>query len=75
MPHYAVPIFVRVITESATSHNNKHNKVPLKKEGANPGAIKSGDKLLWLEKVGKGNAYVPFTQKDWDALGGEKARL
>jgi len=64
-----------MITESAASHNNKHNKVPLKKEGADPSATGSGDKLYWIEKLGKGQAYVPFTQSDWESLGAGRARL
>jgi hypothetical protein len=35
----------------------------------------SGDKLLWIDRFGKGDDFVPFTQKDWDGLGVGRAKL
>ncbi|KAF4932505.1 Isopenicillin N epimerase component 1 [Colletotrichum fructicola] len=75
LPRYAVPIFVRLLNASQASHNNKQNKVPLKNQGVNPSKIEGGDQLLWIEKHGKGNTYVPFTQDDWDNLGQGRAKL
>ncbi|KAI8188510.1 Isopenicillin N epimerase component 1 [Colletotrichum sp. SAR 10_66] len=75
LPRYAVPIFVRLLNASQASHNNKQNKVPLKNQGVDPSKIEGGDQLLWIEKHGKGNTYVPFTQDDWDNLGQGRAKL
>ncbi|KAK2017400.1 AMP-binding enzyme [Colletotrichum eremochloae] len=75
LPGYAVPIFIRLLNAGTATHNNKQNKVPLKNEGVDPGKIQGGDKILWIEKHGKGNTYVPFTQDDWNNLGIGRAKL
>jgi len=33
LPKYAVPVFVRVLNDLTTMHNNKQNKVPLRNDG------------------------------------------
>ncbi|KAF1997860.1 acetyl-CoA synthetase-like protein [Amniculicola lignicola CBS 123094] len=33
LPKYAVPVFIRVLPEITTMHNNKQNKVPLRNDG------------------------------------------
>ncbi|KAK1982087.1 AMP-binding enzyme [Colletotrichum cereale] len=75
LPSYAVPIFIRLLNEGTASHNNKQNKTPLKKEGVEPGKVQGGDQILWIDKHGKGNTYVPFTQDDWNNLGIGRAKL
>ncbi|TEA17825.1 Isopenicillin N epimerase component 1 [Colletotrichum sidae] len=75
LPKYAVPIFLRLLSQGIASHNNKQNKVPLKQQGVDPSKIEGGDQLLWIEKHGKGNTYVPFTQEDWENLGRGRAKL
>ncbi|KXH55567.1 AMP-binding enzyme [Colletotrichum salicis] len=75
LPRYAVPVFIRLLNEGTATHNNKQNKVPLKNEGVDPSKIQGGDQLLWIEKHGKGNTYVLFTQDDWNNLGMGKAKL
>ncbi|EFQ34361.1 AMP-binding enzyme [Colletotrichum graminicola M1.001] len=75
LPGYAVPIFIRLLNQGTATHNNKQNKVPLKNEGVEPSKVQGGDKILWIEKHGKGNTYVPFTQHDWNNLGIGRARL
>jgi hypothetical protein len=59
-------------------HNNKQNKVPLRKEGVDPTAIAKGsagkeDSIFWLKPGAE--TYVPFTGRDWDALVGKQVRL
>lgn len=71
LPKYAVPIFLRHITEVTATHNNKQNKVPLKREGVDPDKVEKGDQIVWV----KGNTYVPFTRQDWDSLSAGKAKL
>ncbi|KAI9655527.1 MAG: hypothetical protein M1821_005320 [Bathelium mastoideum] len=78
LPRYAVPVFLRVVEEMTPIHNNKQNKVPLRKEGIDPDAIVKGiagpnDRLLWCPP--KGSTYVPFERKHWESLQGGRARL
>ena len=78
LPKYAVPVFVRVIGSQAPMHNNKQNKVPLRKEGVDLVKIVEGDAgkddvIMWA-KAGAGT-YEVFTVDDWVALGLGKARL
>lgn len=74
LPKYAVPVFLRLLSQSATMHNNKQNKAPLKKCGVDPNKT-NGDEVLWVSDVGMGTEYVPFTQSDWGQLVGGKAKL
>src|ERR1700744_5656351 len=39
LPKYAVPVFIRLLRESSTMHNQKKNKIPLKKDGINLDAV------------------------------------
>jgi len=39
LPRYAVPVFVRLSKEFKPMHNNKQEKIPLKKDGINLDAI------------------------------------
>ena len=69
-----MPIFVRRIQERSATHNNKQDKVPLKKAGIDPGAME-GNPVLWISDHGKGDDYVPFTQAELDSLRGGQAKL
>jgi acyl-CoA synthetase (AMP-forming)/AMP-acid ligase II len=75
LPRYAVPVFLRVIQSPtpAGMHNNKQNKVPLRKEGADLRLISNGDAMMWLAPGA--NTYKPFLQRDWDSIIGGKVRL
>nr|POE59112.1 glucokinase [Quercus suber] len=77
LPRYAVPVFLRVIQSPTPMHNNKQNKVPLRKEGVDPTAIKDGtagpeDVLLWVKPGG--DTYEKFEDSDWKGLVAGKAR-
>lgn len=78
LPRYAVPLFLRVIKSPTPMHNNKQNKVPLRKEGVDLAKIREGsagpeDLMLWVRPGGE--TYVPFTEKDWREVVGGKVRL
>ncbi|KAH8883574.1 acetyl-CoA synthetase-like protein [Thozetella sp. PMI_491] len=74
LPKYAVPVFLRHVKEPSSTHNNKQNKVPLKKDGVHPEKV-GGDQIYWVDGHGKGSTYVPFETKDWDHLHAGKAKL
>lgn len=80
LPKYAVPLFLRVQKKSSHIHNNKQNKVPLRKEGVDPNLIGTEDRdgvddvILWL-KPGQTSTYVPFQRADWDKLVKGEVRL
>lgn len=57
LPIYAQPRFVRVMTSLATTATHKHQKVTLKKEGADPALV--SDPLYFRTDSG---AFVPLTQ-------------
>ena len=79
LPKYAVPIFIRLISETQSTGNNKQNKVPFKAEGVNLGAygkkVRGGemDRVLWVPP--SGDKYIDFGPNDWKALETGSARL
>ncbi|KAH7409498.1 hypothetical protein BKA64DRAFT_774308 [Cadophora sp. MPI-SDFR-AT-0126] len=75
LPKYAVPLFIRVVKEMTPIHNNKQNKVPLREEGVDPERVKEHDKILWVDGLGKGRAYVDFHRDHWEDLKLGKAQL
>lgn len=74
LPKYAVPLFLRLVTEITPTHNNKQNKVPLKAEGINPEKTK-GDEILWITEDGKGLSYKQFCRENWNELQNGRVRL
>ncbi|KAI1088988.1 fatty acid transporter [Rostrohypoxylon terebratum] len=74
LPKYAVPIFIRRIAARSATHNNKQDKVPLKRAGVDP-AQTGPDPVFWVADHAKGDVYIPFTQSDWDALKNGRAKL
>ncbi|KAK0719265.1 AMP-binding enzyme [Lasiosphaeris hirsuta] len=75
LPKYAVPLFLRHVKTPSSTHNNKQNKIPLKKEGVDPEKVHADDKVFWVESHGKGVTYIPFTRQDWEDLHVGKAKL
>ncbi|KAG8157118.1 hypothetical protein KVR01_013108 [Diaporthe batatas] len=71
LPKYAVPVFIRLVSEPLSTGNHKQNKVPLKAEGVDPDKVSSGDAIYWA----RGDTYVPFTRADWEGLSQGRARL
>ncbi|KAI0015297.1 hypothetical protein F4780DRAFT_91866 [Xylariomycetidae sp. FL0641] len=74
LPRYAVPLFVRELRIRSATHNNKQDKVPLKRAGIDPAQV-APDPLLWVAGLGKGDVYEPFGAAEWDALNAGKAKL
>lgn len=73
LPGYAVPLFLRVTPALEYTGTLKVQKGRLKREGVDPGLMTGGDKVYWLPAGAE--AYVPFGQKDWEAIQNRTARL
>jgi fatty-acyl-CoA synthase len=67
LPHYAVPLFVRVSSQSDMTATFKLRKVDLQKAGYNPVAV--GDPLFVLSH--QAQAYVPYSEEVLAQLGVE----
>jgi citronellyl-CoA synthetase len=70
LPHYAVPIFVRVTQSFATTGTFKYQKTDLKKQAYNPALTNDP---LWILLPGE-TSYQPLTDKIYNALQLEKYR-
>lgn len=79
LPRYAVPVFLRFVQDIApTMHNNKQNKVQLRREGVDPDKIANGeagrgDVMFWLPPGG--DTYMPFGRQEWSSLVAGKTKL
>ncbi|PMB71040.1 Fatty acid transporter protein [Beauveria bassiana] len=80
LPAYAVPLFLRVVPElgADTTGTNKQQKYNLRKLGVKPSAKEEEDgqggagvAMFWL----KGDAYVPFRDKDWKRIEAGQLKL
>ncbi|KAF1991572.1 acetyl-CoA synthetase-like protein [Aulographum hederae CBS 113979] len=83
LPRYAVPVFLRLQNAMSPMHNQKQNKIPLKKEGIDldqvygegmdlEEGVKAGkDGMMWLpsslDRKGR-DEYVAYRQKDWEGI-------
>lgn len=74
LPRFAVPLFLRVLDgdvgQQATG-TFKHQKNALRNLGVDPTGESAPGAVYWLQ----GDAYVPFTEKDWRELEGGRVRL
>ena len=71
LPRYAVPSFLRLSKQMATTGNNKQQKHGLRLQGVDPDKIDRGDKLFWLHQ----GSYQEFTKKDWERLNAGQVKL
>jgi acyl-CoA synthetase (AMP-forming)/AMP-acid ligase II len=76
LPRYAVPIFIRVVTELEYTATNKLQKGRLRAEGADLDKIHASspnDVMYWLP-LGA-SKYIPYQKADWEALQGGNTKL
>ncbi|KEF63076.1 uncharacterized protein A1O9_01052 [Exophiala aquamarina CBS 119918] len=73
LPKFAVPVFLRVVTQVMATGNNKQQKHVLRKEGADPALITNGDRLFYLPP--KADQFVPFGAAEWADLSAGKVKL
>lgn len=69
LPNYAVPLFLRVITDLRLTGNMKHQTAEFTEDGVDPSKVQ--DRLLWL----RDGAYVELTAVDWENLKTESVRI
>jgi acyl-CoA synthetase (AMP-forming)/AMP-acid ligase II len=73
LPKYAVPVFLRVVTEIMATGNNKQQKHVLKMEGVEPGKVGGGDELFYL-RTGS-DRFEAFGSGEWNKLSGGTVKL
>lgn len=71
LPAYAVPVFVRVLPAMDTTGTFKHQKVQLRKQGADPTVVP--DPLLVLDM--DAGTYVPLTIERWTEIASARSKL
>ncbi|KAF2708219.1 fatty acid transporter-like protein [Pleomassaria siparia CBS 279.74] len=64
LPKYAVPVFIRVLSNLTTMHNNKQNKVPLRNDGVDLRKIQERTDKEAAEK-GLGQADIKYDTLYW----------
>jgi fatty-acyl-CoA synthase len=69
LPAYAVPLFLRVVKEIATTATFKNQKAALREQGANPAKV--NEPLYYLA----GAAYAPLTATVWAEVEAGRLRL
>ena len=67
LPKYAVPIFLRVTKQMASTGNNKQQKHLLRSQGVEPG----DDKIFWL----RNGTYLEMGDKERDELRAGRVKL
>ena len=70
LPHYAVPLFVR-LKAIETTGTFKYRKVDLKRDGFDPASIE--EPLYWL--ASKDDGYAPLTREAYAQICGGQAKL
>ena len=68
---YAVPVFVRILPQMDTTGTFKHQKVQLRKQGADPTVVP--DPLLVLDV--EAGTYVPLTIERWTEIASARSKL
>lgn len=64
LPKYAVPVFIRVLNNLTTMHNNKQNKVPLRNDGCDMKKLKERTEKEAAEK-GLSKEEVKYDTMYW----------
>jgi acyl-CoA synthetase (AMP-forming)/AMP-acid ligase II len=73
LPKYAVPVFLRVVTEVMATGNNKQQKHVLRTEGVDPARVKAGDRIFYLRPAS--DRFERFGVEEWNEVKSGRARL
>jgi len=71
LPKYAQPLFLRFLPDMDTTQTFKHQKVQLREQGCDPGAIT--DRLFWLSPASR--RYEPFGSAEHQQLANGRSKL
>ncbi|KIV94254.1 hypothetical protein PV10_02037 [Exophiala mesophila] len=66
LPKYAVPVFLRIVTEVMATGNNKQQKHVLRTEGVDPAKVGGGDRIFWLRPGS--DRYERFGDEAWQGI-------
>ncbi|OAP62208.1 hypothetical protein AYL99_04411 [Fonsecaea erecta] len=72
LPKYAVPVFLRVMTQVIATGNNKQQKTVLRQEGVDPAKV-ADDRLFFLRP--NSQRYEPFGKAEWEIVKSGKMKL
>jgi len=72
LPKYAVPVFLRVVTQVMATGNNKQQKHILRQEGVDPEKI-GEERVFYLRP--NGDRYESFGKAEWEAVKAGKVKL
>ena len=72
LPRYAVPVFLRIVTEVMATGNNKQQKHILRQQGVDPEKV-GGERIFYLKP--NGLRYEPFGKVEWEAIKAGKVKL
>ena len=70
LPKFAVPVFLRLITEMQLTGTNKQQKHVVRMQGVDPEKV-GEDVIYWL----KDDTYTRFTEEDWRELNAGRVKL
>lgn len=74
LPPYAIPIFLRIVSQDDTTGTFKMSKIKLRKDGFNPSSCYP-DPVYFLDLTAKPPRYVPVDQAILDKINNGQARL
>ncbi|EXJ65136.1 hypothetical protein A1O7_01476 [Cladophialophora yegresii CBS 114405] len=72
LPRYAVPVFLRVVTQVMATGNNKQQKHVLRQEGVDPENV-GEERIFYLRPDSE--RYEPFGRAEWETVKAGKVRL
>lgn len=73
LPKYAVPVFLRVVTEVMATGNNKQQKHVLRADGVDPARVSTEDRIFYLRP--ESDRFEPFGVKEWEEIRAGRVKL
>ncbi|KEF55047.1 uncharacterized protein A1O9_08700 [Exophiala aquamarina CBS 119918] len=73
LPKYAVPVFLRLVTELKATGNNKQQKHIMRAEGVDPARVSAGDRIFYLRP--ENDRFEVFGVKEWEELQAGRVKL
>jgi acyl-CoA synthetase (AMP-forming)/AMP-acid ligase II len=70
LPHYAIPLFIRITDAMKLTGNMKHQKHEMREQGVDHDKL-AGETILWL----RNDDYIRFNKDDWEGLKKGRVKL